>query len=87
MRVPSGDHLGEWASPRRRVNCVEFAPVLSDIQISRLPVRSEEKTSLVPSWERCGCPSFRVDATTLVGAAPGEARSNLQMLESRFRCA
>src|SRR5262245_58176972 len=62
---PSSDQCGFPQGPRD-VNCCGFEPSLSQMKISKLPVRFEWKAILFPSGENCGCPSTRVEPINLV---------------------
>src|SRR5690349_1231483 len=68
MDLPSGDQVAQALVPRPiEVNCREFEPSLSQVQISRLPDRLEQNAIRRPSGEGCGFISSRVDEITNSG--------------------
>src|SRR5713101_3495594 len=72
MRSPSGDQRGVPENASSEVNCTVFEPSLSHTQISLFPSRLErpdEKAILLPSGEKSGSCSVRVEV--IKGAALG----------------
>src|SRR5690242_17735351 len=68
MDLPSGDQVAQALVPRPiDVNCREFEPSLSHVQISRLPDRLEQNAIRRPSGEGWGFISSRVDEITNSG--------------------
>ena len=60
---PSGDQRGEPANPLwKAVNWTGCSPVLSATQICEMPERFEAKAIRLPSGERSGLASRRVEA-------------------------
>jgi hypothetical protein len=86
MRWLSGDHRGlPVTGPLKDVSGTQFAPVRSHVQISKLPERFDSKAILLPSGEKRGAVSSRVDEMSGLERRLGLAetdKSICQMFES-----
>src|SRR3954451_17284862 len=60
-RVASGDHLGEPAMQSALVNWTRFEPSRLHDQIWSCPERADARATLLPSGEKSGSSSSRVD--------------------------
>src|SRR4051812_6823180 len=85
-RVASGDHLGEPAMQSPLVNWTRFEPSRLHDQIWSCPERADASAIVLPSGEKSGSISSRVDGATGVNAATPkfdwEARSRLYTFQS-----
>src|SRR5262249_40576067 len=62
---PSGDQRGVPVTELKWVSCLGSLPSLLHTQISKLPLRVDSKTILLPSGENCGPLSIVVEDTSL----------------------
>src|SRR3712207_35767 len=81
---PSGDQRGmPTCGPPKEVSWTGSEPSASQVQISRGPVREDEKATFFPSGEYWGLLSVRVEEINFVGSrspAPFAPRTSMRQM-------
>lgn len=76
MALPSGDQSGSTSSEGCVVTCSGVPPAAGTSQMSRLPLRSETKATVLPSGDHSGWESWAGLVVSRVGSPPVRATTN-----------